>query len=201
MNADEYDARAMFSGLQLQWCAIEQAKIGYEAILSISDLQIAIWLRLEVGLVEVMYTNESVLSSGRIRSAGWMNGDPKGQGQKSHRLGSTIANSRIDRSEMAFYTPNLLFEHFVPKPRLELTLAQRSRCDTHRLLTTAKQNLEGMINEGGGIHVEDNHIWFEGRECCAIQLCLRCISLEHHEVFCIVYLISNISVVPLSTMW
>jgi len=52
-------------------------------------------------------------------------------------------NVRVDRTEMAFDTPNLLLKHLVPEPRLEFSLAQRRRCNTHGFLTTTKQNLRG----------------------------------------------------------
>lgn len=45
---------------------------------------------------------------------------------------------RVDRTEVAFHPTHFLFEHLMPKARLELSLPQGSRRDIHRFLTTAQ---------------------------------------------------------------
>lgn len=50
-------------------------------------------------------------------------------------------NVRVDGSEVALNTPNLLLKYLVPEARLKFALACRGRRHTHRFLTTTQENL------------------------------------------------------------
>ena len=115
----------------------------------IVNFQIAVWLRLEVALVIVVYTYEPIFTSRCITLSRRVDRQPKlGQNRaqyvnddrsylfvvfhESLRLrageGGTYKyffkkNSRIDRSEMSFHSPDFLLEYLVPETSLEFTLS------------------------------------------------------------------------------
>lgn len=58
-------------------------------------------------------------------------------------------DSRVDGSEVALDTPDLLFEDLVPEPRLELSLPEGGRCNAHGVLATTEKHLCTQISTAG----------------------------------------------------
>lgn len=93
----------------------------------------------------------------------------------------------VDGSKVPFYSSNLLFEYFVPEPRLEFALAERCGRHVHGFLPTSEQD-----------------VWSLGRDGCAVQWRLGDIRLElierlGLEQFCRLVLATRNEIAPIWT--
>ena len=124
------------------------------------NLEIAVRLCSEVALVEVMYAHEAVLPSRRIAVALWRNSDPVhvALSQLNVRTTGRNSNARVDRTEVTLDAADLLLQDLVPESRLELTLPERGRRDTHRVLTTTEQYIGFKRCDGGAVQRSLGHI-------------------------------------------
>jgi hypothetical protein len=89
---------------------------------------------IEVGLVEVVDTDVTVLTTGGVCGAGGVHVDG------------------VEGTEVTTDTANLVFEDLVVEARLELTLTGRGGCDIHGGLTTTEDNV--VLLSGNGSRVE-----------------------------------------------
>jgi hypothetical protein len=89
---------------------------------------------IEVGLVEVVDTDVTILTTGGICGTGGVHVDG------------------VEGTEVTTDTANLVFEDLVVEAGLELTLTSRGGCDIHGSLTTTEDNV--VLLSGNGSRVE-----------------------------------------------
>jgi len=119
----------------------------------ISLAQIAVWSAPEVTIVEMMHPHEPILSAWCVWFSRGVNSNPvqcrqfishecqKTGKQDRSRLSEWQKDSRVDRSEMALDTTNLLLKDFMPETSLELSLSRWGSRDVHGFLSTAHNDL------------------------------------------------------------
>ena len=98
---------------------------------------------LEVALIKIVDTHESILSSRGVARPSRVYCDPsfsKNQPRRRDIL-ECLVDVRVQRAKVALDTAYLLFENTMPKTRFEFSLSQRCRRDAHRLLPTPQKHL------------------------------------------------------------
>jgi len=114
--------------------------------------------KVEVSLVEVMYTNVTILSTAAVSSSLWMDGNV------------------VKRAEVAPHTANLLAEDLVVEPGFELSLSCAGGRDVHGGLTTSEDNIVLDGSDGSAIQRRIGDVGLEdfqtvgGKDLCGLVL-------------------------------
>lgn len=87
----------------------------------------------EVGLVEVVDTNVSILSTTAVAGSLWVYGDV------------------VQRSKVTTHTTNLLHKDLVVEAGFEFTLSRGCGCDVHGGLTSTENNVVFYGRDGGAV--------------------------------------------------
>lgn len=87
----------------------------------------------KVGLIKLMHTHISILTSRRITLSVRVDGDG------------------VERAEMTTHATNLLLKHLVVEARLEFTLASRSGGDVHGSLAATEDDEVFLGGDGSGV--------------------------------------------------
>ena len=97
-----------------------------------------------------------------------------------------MKNVRVDGTEVALHSADLLFKDLVPKPCLELALPERGGGDTHRVLSTTEEDLKGArwvlsVQDEKAVNRERAYVRFCWGNRGAVQGRFCLVSLEDHQ--------------------
>lgn len=101
---------------------------------------------IKVGLVKVVHTNVTVLTTGGICCA----------------VGVDV--NRVEGTEVASDTANLVLEHLVVETGLEFTLPGGGGCDIHGGLATTQDHVVLFGSDGGAVQGSIGNVCFENGE-------------------------------------
>lgn len=138
---------------------------------SVLDLQVAVGLRAEVALIEMVHAHETVLSSGCVTVAIWRDSDAKESIMSEDPPQGKSDNARVHGTEVTFDTADLLLKDLVPESCFEFSLPQRCRRYAHGVLTTTQQD-----------------VWLPACNRCTVQGRLRSVRFQNCQRLCFMQL-------------